>query len=101
MEAILFFKILCSELAQIICQSHIEIPCALLLTKVIALHSISLTQEDQDACQISQSLNITLIEVLGYFLSGTNSALSKLEAVSNQNDCYCGEIEEFKVSNKC
>ena len=41
-EAIIFFKMLASELAQIISQSHIEIPSALMLTKVVALVTISL-----------------------------------------------------------
>jgi len=35
------------DLAQIIAQSHIEIPSALIFSKILCLHSISLLQENE------------------------------------------------------
>jgi hypothetical protein len=41
-DAVIFYQILANELAQVISQSHIEIPCAVMLSKVIILNTISL-----------------------------------------------------------
>ena len=70
-------KLLCCELSQAVCQAHIEIPAAMMLFKILILHSVAEVQQDEG--EIPQAFQASLIEILGTFLNGTLSALNKLE----------------------
>ena len=66
-EAMILMKLLCTDLARSLAQSHVEIPAALMLSKAITLHLIYLVQEKHS--EMVPSLTVFLVDLLNGFLS--------------------------------